>query len=175
MPCEGDTIGRTQAGERRAVRPGQPKANGTLPGQGQRPPVLPGSKLPFYIGLGVAGGIMLIVLIVAAISFSGKNNRPVVKPTPVLISRSSRRSSGEPRRVGPKHRADELAARLSGRNDETENRNRKSSGMTKRQLKSAAGAFVIAVCRLIRHWVSDFVIGRCTRNASGRSHIPHFC
>ena len=68
-----------------AARPGQPKTNGTLPGQGKRPADLPENKLPFYIGLGVAGGIMLIVLIVAAVMFSGGNNgRPVVKPTPVI-------------------------------------------------------------------------------------------
>ena len=72
---------------RRTARPRgrvSPRPTATLPGLAKRPPVLPGSKLPFYIGLGVAGGIMLIVLIVAAISFSGNNSRPVVKPTPVF-------------------------------------------------------------------------------------------
>ena len=72
------------------ARPGQAgkvagKPNGVLPGQSKRPAPLPDNKLPFYIGLGVAGGIMLIVLIVAAISFSGgNNNKPVVKPAPVV-------------------------------------------------------------------------------------------
>ena len=76
-----DLDAMAQAMQSAAPRP----ANGSArPGQGKRPPVLPGSKMPFYIGLGVAGGIMLIVLVVAAVTVSGNGDpRPKVRPVPV--------------------------------------------------------------------------------------------
>lgn len=54
------------------------------PGQGKRPPALPGSKLPLYIGLGVAGGVTAVVVIVCAVMFRGGDSRQQVRP-PVVV------------------------------------------------------------------------------------------
>lgn len=70
-----------------AARPGQPKAAaGKAPGRvGQANASLAtsGSKMPFYIGLGIAGGV-LVVAIVAAVLIHNSNTEPPVDPKPVI-------------------------------------------------------------------------------------------
>jgi hypothetical protein len=65
------------------------------PGQGRRSPALPGSKLPLYIGLGVAGGVTLIVLVVCIIMASGNSRQEVKPPVTVKIPPTTTQTSGK--------------------------------------------------------------------------------
>jgi hypothetical protein len=48
------------------------------------------NKLPLYIGLGVAGGVCLITLIVIAVIMGSGNDRPIqIKQTPVITPEST--------------------------------------------------------------------------------------
>ncbi len=70
-----------------AARPGQPKAPaGKAPGRvGQATGSLAtsGSKMPFYLGIGIAGGV-LVIAIVAAVLIHNSNTEPPVDPKPAM-------------------------------------------------------------------------------------------